>query len=78
METAGLFALLGLAHDEIADVDDVAQLADLARSLRAFEQALGLLVEDIETVPCTVEAQIAADDADVCSHDLVDFLDAGG
>lgn len=29
MESARLFTLLGLTHDEIADVDDVAQLTDL-------------------------------------------------
>lgn len=78
VEAAALLAFLGLAHDQVADVDDVAQLADLARRLGAFEQFLCLLVEDVEAVPGAVEAQVGAHDADICTHDLVDLADALG
>lgn len=78
MESAGLFALFGLAHDEIANVDDVAQLAYLARGLAALEELLGLLIEDVEAVPGAVEAQVGAHYADVCAHDLPYLLDTLG
>ena len=35
MEASRFLAFLGLAHDEVSDVDDVAQLAYLARCLGA-------------------------------------------
>lgn len=78
MKASGLLALFGLAHDEVADVDDVAQLAYLAGGFGALEQALGLLVEDVEAVPSSVEAEVGADDAHVGTHYLVDLLDALG
>ena len=59
MEAAGFLAFLGLAHDQIADVDDIAQLADLARRLGALEELLRFLIEDVEAVPGAVEAQVA-------------------
>ncbi len=78
MEAARLLALLGLAHDEVTDVDDVAQLADLAGGFRRLEKALGLFVKDVEAVPCAVEAQVGAHDSDVGAHDLVHLADALG
>ena len=78
MEASRFLAFLGLAHDEVADVDYVAQLAYLARCLGAFEQALGFLVEDVEAVPGAVEAQVGTHDAYVGAHYLIHLADALG
>ena len=78
VQAAALLALHGLACDEVAHVDHVAQLAQFARGLAAFEQAFGLLVEDVQAVPGTGEAHVAAHDAHVGLHDLVHLLDALG
>lgn len=78
VEAAALVALFGLAHDEVAYIDDVAELADFARGFGAFEEFLGLLVEDVEAVPGAVEAQVGAHDAHIGAHDLVHLADALG
>ncbi len=70
VETARFFPLLGLPHDEVAYVDDVSELADLARCLRAFEESFGFLVKDVESVPGAVEAEVAAHDAYIGTHYL--------
>ena len=58
VEAATLLTLQGPAGDEITHIDHVAQFADVLRRLDALEEALGLFVEHIETVPGTVEAQV--------------------
>jgi len=78
VEAAALFAFEGPAGDEIADINHVAQLADVAAGLDTLEEALGLFVEHVETVPGTVQAQVAAYDAYVVGHDLVDLADGLG
>ena len=54
MQSARFVAFLCLPHYEVAHVDYVAQLAYLPRRFRAFEQPLGLLIEDIQAVPRAV------------------------
>ena len=76
MEPATLLTLHSLAGDEVAHVDHVAQLAQFARSLAAFEEGFGLLVEDVEAVPRTLETGVAAHDTYVGFHDLIDLLHA--
>jgi hypothetical protein len=76
VQTSGFVALFGLAHNQIADVDDVAEFANLTRGFRAFEQTLCLLIKDVKTVPCTVKAQVAANDADIGTHNLIYLFDA--
>ena len=58
VQASGLLALLGLTHYEVADIDDVAQLADFARCFRLLEKLLGLLIENVEAVPCTVKTEV--------------------
>ena len=58
MKSATFLALFCLTHYEIAYVDDVAQLADLTLSFRPLEQPLGLLIENVETVPRTVKPEV--------------------
>ena len=76
MQPTRLFALLGLTHDQIADVDDVAQLADLTRGLGTLEQTLCLFVEYVKSVPRPIKAKIGADYSHVCAHDLSHLLGA--
>jgi len=70
VQAATLLALQCLARDQVADVDHVAQLADVSRRLHALEQVLRLFVEQVETLPGAAQTQVAADDADVGRHDL--------
>ncbi len=73
VQSAALFALQGPTGDEIAHINHVAQLTDVARGLHALKEAFGLFIQHIQTVPGTVQAQIAAYDADIVGHDLVDL-----
>ena len=63
---------------QVSYVYHVAQLADVAAGLDALEEPLGFFVEHVETVPGAVQAEVAADDADVVGHYLVHFLDGLG
>ena len=76
MQSAALLALDGLSCDEVAHVNHVAQLADVAARLYALEELLGLLVEQVETVPRTLQAQVGAHDAHVVGHYLAHLLHA--
>ena len=51
VQTTTLLALQRPTSDEITHVDHVAQFADVATGLDAFEQAFRLLVKHIQTVP---------------------------
>ena len=41
-----------------------------------LEEAFGLLIEDVEAVPCPCQADVAAHDAYVCLHNLVHLFGA--
>lgn len=58
VQSAALLALDSLTCDEVAHVNHVAQLADVAARLYALEEFLGLLVEQVEAVPRTLQAQV--------------------
>ena len=74
VQAATLLAFEGLAGDEVADVDHVAEFADVLCRLDALEQVFGLFVEQVQTFPGSVQAQVAAHNADVGGHDLSDFF----
>ena len=56
VESAALFALNSLTSDEIANVDHVAQFADVAACLHALEESFVLLIKQVETVPRTLQS----------------------
>ena len=70
VQTAALLAFDGHAGDEIPHVDHVAKLAEVTRDLHALEERLGLLIEQIEAVPCTLQTQVGAYDTYIVRHDL--------
>ena len=70
VQTAALLALHGLAGDQVAHVDHVAQFAYLLIGLHALEEVFGLFVEQVQTFPRTTQTQVAAYDAYVGGHDL--------
>ena len=70
VQSAALLALDGLARDEIAHVDHVAQFAEVGGGFDALEEFFGLLVEQVQTRPGAFQAQIAAHNAHVARHDL--------
>ena len=78
VQTTTLLALQRPTSDEITHVDHVAQFADVATGLDAFEQAFRLLVKHIQTVPGSMQAQVGANDAHIVRHNLVDLLDRLG
>lgn len=47
-------------------------------ALHTFEEGLGLLVEQVETVPGALQAEVAAHYSDVVRHYLAHLLDALG
>ena len=51
MQPSALFSLHRLTHNQIGNVDDIPQLAQLPRRLAAFEKGFGLLIKDIKPVP---------------------------
>ena len=76
VETTALFALYRHAGDEITHVDHVAKLAELLAYLDTLEEVLGLLVQQVESVPGTFQSEVAAHDAHVVAHAFAHFLDA--
>ena len=74
VQSAALLALDGLARDEIAHVDHVAQFAEVGGGFDAFEEFFGLLVEQVQARPGAFQAQIAAHNAHVARHDLPHFF----
>ena len=75
VETTTLLALNGPTGDEVADIDHVTQFTDVLAGFHTLEQGFGLFVQQVETVPGSLQAQVAAYDADIIGHDLTDFLD---
>lgn len=73
VQAAALLAIHGLTHDDVAGVDHVAKLADVHVDLRAKEELLSLLVDDVEAGPSALQAEVRADDAHVGLHDLLHF-----
>ena len=55
VQATALLALYGHAGDEVSSIDHVAELAEVTRDLHTFEQALRLLIEQVEAIPCTLE-----------------------
>ena len=55
VQSTTLLALQGPTGDEVADVDDVAQLADASADGAGLEQFLGFLIEYVQAVPGTVQ-----------------------
>ena len=70
VKTTALLALDSHTGDEIAHVDHVAELAELLAYLYTLEEILGLFVEKVETVPGTLQTEIAAHDAYIVAHAL--------
>ncbi len=78
VETTALLALDSHAGDEITYVDHVAKLAKLLAHLHTLEEVLGLLIEQVETVPGTLQSEVASHDAHIVAHAFAHFLDALG
>ena len=63
VQASALFALDGLSCDEIAHIDHIAQFADILGGLDALEEFLCLLIDDVQTCPGAMQAQVGAHDA---------------
>ena len=74
MESTALATFLSHLDDQVADVDLVAELAELHRDVASVVEVLSLAVDNLEAVEGTLEAEITADDADIAAHDLLDLL----
>ena len=74
VEASRLVALHCLTHNQVAHIYYIAQLANLSTHLARLEELLGLLIENVESVPGAVQTQIAADYSHVCAHDFAHFL----
>ena len=78
VETTALLALDSHASDEITYVDHVAKLAKLLAHLDTLEEILGLFVKKVETVPGTLQTEVAANDAHIVAHAFAHPLNALG
>ena len=78
VKTTALLALYCHAGDKIAHVDHIAELAEILAYLDTLEEILGLFVEKVETVPGTLQTEVAANDAYIVAHAFAYFLDALG
>ena len=74
VQAAALLALERLAGDEVAHVNHVAQLANVAGSLYVLVKFLSLLVEQVEACPSTLQAQVGAHNAHIGRHNLFHLL----
>ena len=61
MQSAAFFAFHCLTHNQISYVDHITQFANLSGGYAAFEQAFSFFVNDIQSVPGTFQAKVAAD-----------------
>ena len=76
VETTALLAFYRHAGDEITHVDHVAELAEFLAYLYTLEEILGLFVEKVETVPCSLQTEIAAHDAYIVAHAFANLFHA--
>ncbi len=76
MQTDALTATTSHLDDEERSVDGVAEFAERNSYLRPLVEFLGLVVEDIETVEGAVHTEIAADDAHIVGHYLLQLLES--
>ena len=68
VKTTALLALNSHTGDEITHVNHVAELAEFLAYLYTLEEILGLFVEKVETVPGTLQTEIAAHDTYIVAH----------
>ena len=73
VQAARFFALQCLAGNQITHIDHIAQFADVFCCLHAFEQVFGLLVEQIQSLPCTAQTQVATHNTHIGGHHLTDL-----
>ena len=78
VKTTALLALNSHTGDEITYIDHVAELAEFLAYLYTLEEILGLFIKQVEAVPGTLQAKVAAHDAHVVAHAFAHLLDALG
>ena len=74
MQSAAFLAFHCLAHNQIADIHHIAQFTDFSGSDTTFEQAFSLFVDNVQSVPGTFQAKVAADNTYIRTHNLVHFF----
>ena len=78
MKTATFLALDGHTGDEITYIDHVAQLAEILAYLHTLEEVFCLFIQQVETIPGTLQAQVTSHDSHIVAHAFAHFLDALG
>ena len=76
MQSAAFLAFHCLAHNQIADIHHIAQFTDFSGSDTTFEQAFSLFVDNVQSVPGTFQAKVAADNTYLRTLNLIHFLHA--
>ena len=69
VESATLLALYCPASYEITYVYHVTQFTDILARLDALEEGFCLFIQRVEAYPCSLESQVAPDNADIVGHD---------
>ena len=76
VQSSTFFSLNCPSRNQITHVNHIAQLADIPACLHPLEEILRLLVEHIESVPCTFQSQVTSYDSHVVGHYLAHLLHA--
>ena len=71
MQSAAFLAFHCLAHNQIADIHHIAQFTDFSGSDTTFEQAFSLFVDNVQSVPGTFQAKVAADNTYIRTYVLI-------
>jgi hypothetical protein len=58
VQTSALLALQSPTGNQVTYVNHITELTDVLRSFDTLKKAFGLLVEHIQTVPGTMQAQV--------------------
>lgn len=74
VEATALVTLLRHLDDEVADINLIAELAELLADMAALIKFLCLAIDNLEAIESSLEAHIAADDADIIAHNGLNLL----
>ena len=74
MKPSALFSFHCLTSNQVTYINHVTELANLSGSLYTFKQAFCFFIENIQTVPCTHQTEVASYNTYIRLHNLIDFF----
>lgn len=65
VQATALLAIECLTHDEIAHIDHVAQLANIASGLHTLIEVFGFFKNQVKSIPSSLESQVTTHNAHI-------------